>query len=113
MEGHKVGTGVCVPTPLPLQAECFGKAWAWQPQVDRWAAFGRWRSKGRVGYKQSIFPQNPSFTILPCRPLPPTDTEQEPTDNVTKQIVIVCKRKSLYIFFFFFFKSILINQLFP
>lgn len=73
MEGHIVGTGVSVPSPL--QAKCFGKA----------GKAGKRLSKGRVS----------SVTVVAAVHFPPqtlplmyicshTDTEQEPADSLTK-----------------------------
>lgn len=82
MEGHIVGTGVSVPSPL--QAKCFGKAGAWRPQVDRRAKPGR--DTAKEGFSVTVaatvrFPQKRCFTVpLKCI-CPTTDTEQEPADN--------------------------------
>lgn len=62
MEGHIVGTGVSVPSPL--QAKCFGKAGAWRPQVDRWAKPERERVKGGFPLLQWL-QQSVSLKTLP------------------------------------------------
>ena len=74
MEGHIVGTGVSVPSPL--QAKCFGKAGAWRPQVDRWAKPERDRATvAATGH----FPRNPSFTVpLICICPPPQTLNRSP-----------------------------------
>lgn len=86
MEGHVVGTGVSVPSPL--QAKCFGKAGAWRPQVDRWAKLEREQREGFLYCGcNSPFPSKPFFDcpLNVYLPLPlPTETEQEPADNLTK-----------------------------
>lgn len=72
MEGHIVGTGVSVPSPL--QAKCFGKAGVRRPQVDWWAKLERDRAKG--GLPLLLWLQQESMSLKTLLPTP--DIELEP-----------------------------------
>lgn len=81
VEGHIIGTGVSVPSPL--QAKCFGKAGAWWPQVDWWAKPEGDGAKGGLPLLTMAATVHVLATF-PLLSLPHTDTEQDPADNLTK-----------------------------
>lgn len=96
MQGHIVGTGVSVPSPL--QAKCFGKAGAWRPQVEKWAKLEGDTAKGRVSFCYSSAQQFISlkpFLYCPFNVCAPTDTEQKARRQVNK-IILICKQTNLY-----------------
>lgn len=62
MEGHIVGTGVWVPSPLQAR-EYFGKAGAWRPHVDKAA---QRQSDGKVFYCRC----GCNYTVSPLKALP-------------------------------------------
>lgn len=97
MQGHIVGTGVSVPSPL--QAKCFGKAGEWWPQVDKWAKLEGDTAKGEgflLLLSMQQFISLKPFLYCPFNGICPHRHWTKKAHWQGNKIIVICKQTNLY-----------------